>query len=142
MSCFFSSKRSPPSSTRTYTLFPYTTLFRSTVRPMKGTAPRHADPALDQQAAQELLNSAKNRAENLMIVDLLRNDLGRLATPGSVQVENLFTLERYPSVWTLTSTVTAQAPDRSEERRVGKECAVRVDLGGRHIRKKKSKSRT
>src|SRR3546814_3786546 len=97
MSCFFSSKRSPPSSTRTYTLFPYTTLFRSTVRPMKGTAPRHADPALDQQAAQELLNSAKNRAENLMIVDLLRNDLGRLATPGSVQVENLFRSEEHTS---------------------------------------------
>ena len=84
-----------------------------TVRPMKGTAPRHADPVLDQQSAQELLHSEKNRAENLMIVDLLRNDLGRLATPGSVKVEALFSLECYPSVWTLTSTITAQAPDRS-----------------------------
>jgi para-aminobenzoate synthetase component 1 len=86
-----------------------------TVRPMKGTAPRHADPLADQRAADELLSSEKNRAENLMIVDLLRNDLGRLATPGSVKVEALFSLERYPSVWTLTSTVTAQAPDKSLE---------------------------
>lgn len=86
-----------------------------TVRPMKGTAPRHIDPVLDRQAAQELLGSEKNRAENLMIVDLLRNDLGRLATPGSVQVTDMFTLERYPSVWTLTSTVTAQAPQAGLE---------------------------
>ncbi|GAB2902188.1 aminodeoxychorismate synthase component I [Paralcaligenes ginsengisoli] len=86
-----------------------------TVRPMKGTAPRHADPVLDRHAAQELLQSEKNRAENLMIVDLLRNDLGRIATPGSVKVEALFSLEGYPSVWTLTSTITAQAPGRSLE---------------------------
>lgn len=86
-----------------------------TVRPMKGTAPRHTDPLLDQQAADALAHSQKDRAENLMIVDLLRNDLGRLAIPGSVKVEALFTLERYPSVWTLTSTITAQAPDASLE---------------------------
>lgn len=86
-----------------------------TVRPMKGTAPRHADPVLDNLAAQELQHSAKNRAENLMIVDLLRNDLGRLATPGSVNVDALFSLEGYPSVWTLTSTISAQAPDKSLE---------------------------
>ena len=84
-----------------------------TVRPMKGTAPRHADPQQDFQSGQDLLRSEKNRAENLMIVDLLRNDLGRLAQPGSVRVENLFTLEKYPSVWTLTSTVTARAPGKS-----------------------------
>src|SRR5690606_25689285 len=84
-----------------------------TVRPMKGTAPRHADPEQDRQAAEALQHSEKNRAENLMIVDLLRNDLGRLATPGSVQVQALFSLERYPSVWTLTSTITAQAPQAS-----------------------------
>lgn len=86
-----------------------------TVRPMKGTAPRHGDPVLDQRSGQALLHSEKNRAENLMIVDLLRNDLGRLAIPGSVKVEALFTLERYPSVWTLTSTITAQAPNKSLE---------------------------
>jgi para-aminobenzoate synthetase component 1 len=81
-----------------------------TTRPMKGTAPRDPDPARDQALGQALLASEKNRAENLMIVDLLRNDLGRLARPGSVRVEALFTLERYPTVWTLTSTVTAEAP--------------------------------
>lgn len=83
---------------------------RLTVRPMKGTAPRHADPAEDARLGRELHASPKNRAENLMIVDLLRNDLGRLAEPGSVRVESLFSLERYPTVWTMTSTVTAQAP--------------------------------
>ncbi|CAM4061354.1 aminodeoxychorismate synthase component I [Bordetella muralis] len=84
---------------------------RLTVRPMKGTSPRHPDPAEDERLGRELHASAKNRAENLMIVDLLRNDLGRLARPGSVQVPALFTLERYPTVWTMTSTVTAEVPD-------------------------------
>lgn len=84
-----------------------------TVRPMKGTAPRHADPELDRQAGLALQQCEKNRAENLMIVDLLRNDLGRLATPGTVRVHSLFSLERYPSVWTLTSTVQADAPKAS-----------------------------
>src|SRR5690606_24263696 len=78
-----------------------------TVRPMKGTAPRHPDPAQDQRQAEALQTSTKNRAENLMIVDLLRNDLGRIAVPGSVHVEALFSLEKYPSVWTLTSTISA-----------------------------------
>jgi para-aminobenzoate synthetase component 1 len=84
-----------------------------TVRPMKGTAPRHRDAVLDQRSGQELLHSEKNRAENLMIVDLLRNDLGRLALPGSVNVDALFSLERYRSVWTLTSTITARAPGKN-----------------------------
>ncbi|KDD17280.1 aminodeoxychorismate synthase component I [Bordetella bronchiseptica] len=83
---------------------------RLLTRPMKGTAPRHADPAEDARLGRELLASDKNRAENLMIVDLLRNDLGRLATPGSVTVDALFSLERYPTVWTMTSTVSAHAP--------------------------------
>lgn len=80
-----------------------------TVRPMKGTAPRHADPAADALSARTLETSEKDRAENLMIVDLLRNDLGRIADPGSVHVRELFTLEAYRSVWTLTSTITAQS---------------------------------
>ncbi|MGX5660747.1 aminodeoxychorismate synthase component I [Castellaniella ginsengisoli] len=92
-------------------LFVARTGARLRVRPMKGTAPRHADPAWDRQAAEALQRSAKNRAENLMIVDLLRNDLGRIAVPGSVHVPALFSLEAYPSVWTLTSTVEAEAPD-------------------------------
>lgn len=83
---------------------------RLTTRPMKGTAPSHPDPIEDARLGQALLASEKNRAENLMIVDLLRNDLGRLAQPGSVKVDALFSLERYPTVWTMTSTVSAEAP--------------------------------
>lgn len=76
-------------------------------RPMKGTAPRSSDPLEDQRLGQRLQASAKDRAENLMIVDLLRNDLGRIALPGSVVAEPLFSLEAYPSVWTMTSTIQA-----------------------------------
>lgn len=79
-----------------------------TTRPMKGTAPRSADAAEDHAFRQGLVASGKNRAENLMIVDLLRNDLGRLAIPGSVTANPLFSLEKYPSVWTMTSTVQAR----------------------------------
>jgi para-aminobenzoate synthetase component 1 len=82
---------------------------------MKGTAPRDADPAVDEALGQSLRESEKDRAENLMIVDLLRNDLGRVALPGSVQVKELFTLERYPTVWTMTSSVTAEAPHATLE---------------------------
>jgi len=82
-----------------------------TCRPMKGTAPRHADPVRDALSAHTLHTSSKNRAENLMIVDLVRNDMNRVASPGSVDVPHLFTLEAYPSVWTLTSTITAQLPE-------------------------------
>lgn len=69
-------------------------------RPMKGTAPRDADP-------EAVLGSDKNRAENVMIVDLIRNDLGRLAPPGGVRVDSLFDIEAYPSLWQMTSTVSA-----------------------------------
>ena len=88
-----------------------------TTRPMKGTAPRMPeDPAQDHVIGQALLASEKNRAENLMIVDLLRNDLGRIAQLGSVQVAPLFELEAYPSVWTMTSTIKATlAPDTTLE---------------------------
>ena len=77
-------------------------------KPMKGTAPRSPDPEQDRQLGENLLSSTKNRAENLMIVDLLRNDLGRVAKPGTVVAAPLFSLEKYPSVWTMTSTVTAE----------------------------------
>ncbi len=79
-------------------------------RPMKGTAPRGADEAGDAANRAALAASAKDRAENLMIVDLLRNDLGRLAQTGSVRVEQLFAIETYPSVFQMTSTVSARAP--------------------------------
>jgi para-aminobenzoate synthetase/4-amino-4-deoxychorismate lyase len=77
-------------------------------RPMKGTAMRGADPAADKLAMRALAADPKQRAENLMIVDLLRNDLARISTPGTVRVPDLFTVETYPSFHTLTSTVTAQ----------------------------------
>lgn len=82
-------------------------------RPMKGTAPRATDQELDIQLGLTLQHSVKNRAENLMIVDLLRNDLGRIALPGSVRAAPLFSLEKYPSVWTMTSTVQAEIPENT-----------------------------
>ncbi len=83
---------------------------RLTTRPMKGTAPRGDDPLSDAAQRTALENSEKNRAENLMIVDLIRNDLGRIARTGSVRVESLFTVEAYPTVWQMTSTVSAHVP--------------------------------
>ncbi|SOE67846.1 chorismate binding enzyme [Burkholderia sp. OK233] len=77
-------------------------------RPMKGTAPRSADPMADRDAAAFLANDPKNRAENVMIVDLLRNDLSRVAQTGSVNVPALFSVEPYASVWQMTSTVHAR----------------------------------
>lgn len=76
-------------------------------RPMKGTAPRGPDADSDRRRAARLAASAKNRAENLMIVDMVRNDLGRVAIPGSVRVPRLYDVERYPTVWQMTSTVAA-----------------------------------
>lgn len=76
-------------------------------RPMKGTAPRSDDPATDRGAAEFLGSDPKNRAENVMIVDLLRNDLSRVAQTGSVNVPALFSVEPYASVWQMTSTVEA-----------------------------------
>ena len=67
-------------------------------RPMKGTAERHGDPSADAAAAQSLATDPKQRAENLMIVDLMRNDLSRVAEPGSVKVPQLFSVETYPTV--------------------------------------------
>ena len=77
-------------------------------KPMKGTAPRNADPLQDAAAKQTLADSAKERAENVMIVDLLRSDMGRIAVAGSVQVEQLFEIQALPTVWQMTSTITAR----------------------------------
>ena len=77
-------------------------------RPIKGTRPRQRDPERDADQAAELVCSGKDRAENVMIVDLLRNDLGRVCEPGSIDVPQLVGLESYPQVHHLTSVVTGQ----------------------------------
>lgn len=81
-------------------------------RPIKGTRPRGATALQDQALANELLSSAKDRAENLMIVDLLRNDLGRYCSTGSVRVPELFSLESYPNVHHMVSSVTGQLAEQ------------------------------
>jgi len=77
-------------------------------RPIKGTRPRGETPNQDQQLAEQLLSSSKDRAENVMIVDLLRNDLGRVCQPGSIKVPQLCQLESYPNVHHLVSVVKGQ----------------------------------
>ncbi len=81
---------------------------RIVARPMKGTARRGRTTREDRDLAEWLRNDPKNRSENVMIVDLLRNDLGRVARFGTVHTENLFAVERYPTLWQMTSTVTAE----------------------------------
>ena len=77
-------------------------------RPMKGTMPRGRWSAEDLQLAEKLQKSPKDRAENVMVTDLLRNDLGRISEVGSVAVPALWTTERYPTLWQLTSTVSSK----------------------------------
>lgn len=81
------------------------------MRPMKGTTPRREDPKEDIAALRAMQMDEKSRAENLMIVDLLRNDLSRIATRGSVKVPELFALESYPTLHQMTSKVTARLKD-------------------------------
>lgn len=80
-------------------------------RPMKGTAPRGLSAAADRLNAERLRTSEKDRAENVMVVDMVRNDLGRIAETGSVEVVSMFEAERYPLQWQMTSTVRARAPE-------------------------------
>ena len=87
---------------------------RIEMRPMKGTTRRGRWPAEDRALAAILVASEKERAENLMIVDLLRNDLGRIAEFGSVDVEALLELERYETVWQLTSQIAATLRDDAD----------------------------
>ena len=77
-------------------------------RPMKGTAQRGQNDKADKEQQVWLAGSKKNQAENLMITDMVRNDLGRVAKPGSVKVSELFALERYPTVWQMTSSIEAE----------------------------------
>ena len=77
-------------------------------KPMKGTAPRGLTSAEDLALHKELHESSKNHAENVMITDMVRNDLGRIAKPGTVSASKLFEIEKYPTVWQMTSTVSAR----------------------------------
>jgi para-aminobenzoate synthetase component I len=79
-----------------------------TTRPIKGTRPRASDPALDAALADDLATAVKDRAENVMVVDLERNDLGRVCVPGSIEVPQLTAVEGHPTVWHLVSTVTGE----------------------------------
>lgn len=79
---------------------------RIVTRPMKGTMPRGLDSAEDIEAAARLQSDDKNRAEHVMIVDLLRNDLGRICTMGSVTVEDIFSVEKYRTLFQMTSTIS------------------------------------
>lgn len=82
-------------------------------RPIKGTTGRHKDPVIDQKNAQNLRESIKDQSENLMIVDLLRNDLSQNCDVGSIKVSKLFELESYPNVHHLVSTVTGNLKKQS-----------------------------
>lgn len=84
---------------------------RIKVRPMKGTTTRGRTLEEDLLAADQLRNSEKNRAENVMIVDLMRSDLGRICRTGSVKTTSLFDVERYPSLWQMTSTIEGELCD-------------------------------
>jgi para-aminobenzoate synthetase component 1 len=81
-------------------------------KPIKGTRPRLADPQQDQASALELAGADKDRSENLMIVDLLRNDIGRVSRPGSVSVPSLFAVESFPAVHHLVSTIHGELDNR------------------------------
>lgn len=88
---------------------------RLTCKPMKGTVKRGRTQLEDKSLANWLHFSEKNRAENLMIVDMIRNDLGRVADAGTVRVPRLFEVERHPTLWQMTSTVTAECANSVTE---------------------------
>ncbi len=98
-----------------------------TAQPMKGTARRGRTTAEDRQIAEWLHNDIKNRSENVMIVDLIRNDLGRLCNYGSVRVESLFDVESYATLWQMTSTVTGTLDLEGEHATMGVGGGIVID---------------
>ena len=88
---------------------------RLTCKPMKGTAARGRSPEADRALRDGLHASDKNRAENVMIADMLRNDMGRVAVPGTVAPAAMFEIEKYPTVWQMTSTITASTQASVED---------------------------
>ncbi|MDF7798359.1 aminodeoxychorismate synthase component I [Pontiellaceae bacterium B1224] len=82
-----------------------------TARPMKGTAKRGRTLSEDWKQAEALRESEKDRAENIMIVDMIRNDIGRIAQPGSVETVSTYDVEKYPTVWQMTSTVRGKSDE-------------------------------
>ncbi|OFV91883.1 MAG: hypothetical protein A3G76_07000 [Acidobacteria bacterium RIFCSPLOWO2_12_FULL_65_11] len=107
--------RLKPDTTKAAEAAEAASMWTLTTRPMKGTARRGRTTEEDAAEAERLRTSPKERAENVMVVDMMRNDLGRIAQAGSVEVPALFTLEAYPNVWQLTSTVTARTEARLDE---------------------------
>lgn len=95
---------------------------RVLTKPIKGTAPRSANPAIDEHNKTQLAQSNKNQAENLMIVDLLRHDLGRHAKTGTVRVERLFDIESLPQVHHMVSTISAEVSSGSDAIDVIRDC--------------------
>lgn len=91
-------------------------------KPIKGTRPRYKDISLDKQSMSTLQKSEKDRSENLMIVDLLRNDIGRVCQPGSVKVPRLFDIESFPAVHHLVSTVTGKLASKYQVEDLIKAC--------------------
>lgn len=90
-------------------------------KPMKGTYPRGKSPKEDKKNAEALINSDKEKAENLMITDLMRNDLGKISKEGSVHVQNLFSVEKYKTIFQMTSTIQSELLDSIEWKDIFKE---------------------
>jgi anthranilate/para-aminobenzoate synthase component I len=96
---------------------------RIVTRPMKGTMPRGRDSLEDIKVAASLRSDEKNRAEHVMSVDLLRNDLGRICNMGSVQVEDIFSVEKYRTLFQMTSTISGKLGLRSDTTTSSRACS-------------------
>ncbi|MCY4110793.1 MAG: aminodeoxychorismate synthase component I [Chloroflexi bacterium] len=103
---------------------------RAVARPIKGTRPRSRDPAEDRRRARALRVSAKDRAENVMIVDVMRNDFGRVCTPGSVRAPILWSVEPHPTVWQLVSVIRGELAEGATSVDLLRACAPSGSVTG------------